>query len=98
MSKEDIIKLTEKLIESINGVDYETYSSLCDTNITAFEPESIGNLVTGMPFHKFYFDNGAKNSFLSYRLKFSCFQFFIRCTSEMEEQYISESRCTSFRN
>jgi len=26
--------------------------------MTAFEPESLGNLVAGMDFHKFYFDNG----------------------------------------
>lgn len=26
--------------------------------MTAFEPEALGNLVEGMDFHKFYFDNG----------------------------------------
>ena len=25
--------------------------------MTAFEPEAIGNLVEGLDFHKFYFDN-----------------------------------------
>ena len=30
---------------------------LCDPNMTAFEPEAIGNLVEGLEFHKFYFDN-----------------------------------------
>lgn len=25
--------------------------------MTAFEPESVGNLVAGMDFHRFYFDN-----------------------------------------
>lgn len=28
--------------------------------MTAFEPDSLGNIVIGMPFHKFYFDNGKK--------------------------------------
>ena len=30
---------------------------LCDPHMTAFEPEAIGNLVEGLDFHKFYFDN-----------------------------------------
>ena len=31
---------------------------ICDPHLTAFEPEALGNLVEGMDFHKFYFDNG----------------------------------------
>ena len=30
---------------------------LCDPHLTAFEPEALGNLVEGLEFHKFYFDN-----------------------------------------
>lgn len=33
------------------------YRRLCDPHLTAFEPEAIGNLVEGLEFHKFYFDN-----------------------------------------
>ena len=29
-----------------------------DPRLTAFEPEARGNLVEGLEFHKFYFDNG----------------------------------------
>lgn len=34
---------------------------ICDPHLTAFEPESLGNLVEGMDFHKFYFENGKIN-------------------------------------
>lgn len=29
-----------------------------DPQLTCFEPEAYGNLIEGMDFHKFYFDNG----------------------------------------
>ena len=32
-------------------------SKLVDPHVTAFEPVSRGNLVEGLEFHKFYFDN-----------------------------------------
>ena len=34
-----------------------TLRKLCDDDLTAFEPEALGNLVEGLHFHKFYFDN-----------------------------------------
>lgn len=30
---------------------------ICDPGLTSFEPETLGNLVEGMDFHKFYFEN-----------------------------------------
>lgn len=56
--KQEVIKVTEQLLEAINTGDFETYSKLCDPQITAFEPAALGNLVEGVDFHKFYFDNG----------------------------------------
>ncbi|XP_052119863.1 calcium/calmodulin-dependent protein kinase type II alpha chain isoform X12 [Frankliniella occidentalis] len=55
--KQEIIKMTEQLIEAINTGEYEAYTKICDPHLTAFEPEALGNLVEGMDFHKFYFDN-----------------------------------------
>ncbi|XP_011301766.1 calcium/calmodulin-dependent protein kinase type II alpha chain isoform X2 [Fopius arisanus] len=55
--RQEIIKMTEQLIESINAGDFEGYTKICDPHLTAFEPEALGNLVEGMDFHKFYFDN-----------------------------------------
>ncbi|XP_044594381.1 calcium/calmodulin-dependent protein kinase type II alpha chain isoform X15 [Cotesia glomerata] len=62
--RQEIIKMTEQLIESINTGDFEGYTKICDPHLTAFEPEALGNLVEGMDFHKFYFDNAVlgKNS------------------------------------
>lgn len=31
---------------------------ICDPHLTAFETETLGNLVEGMDFHRFYFENG----------------------------------------
>ncbi|XP_034407208.1 calcium/calmodulin-dependent protein kinase type II delta chain isoform X4 [Cyclopterus lumpus] len=55
--KQEIIKMTEQLIEAINNGDFEAYTRICDAGLTSFEPEALGNLVEGMDFHKFYFDN-----------------------------------------
>uniref|UniRef100_T1INT6 calcium/calmodulin-dependent protein kinase n=1 Tax=Strigamia maritima TaxID=126957 RepID=T1INT6_STRMM len=55
--KQEIVKITEQLIDAINTGDYEAYTKICDPHITSFEPESLGNLVEGMDFHKFYFEN-----------------------------------------
>uniref|UniRef100_UPI00398EA56B calcium/calmodulin-dependent protein kinase type II subunit beta isoform X46 n=1 Tax=Pristiophorus japonicus TaxID=55135 RepID=UPI00398EA56B len=61
--KQEIIKLTEQLIEAINNGDFEAYAKICDPGLTSFEPEALGNLVEGMDFHRFYFENLlAKNS------------------------------------
>uniref|UniRef100_A0AAQ4Q804 calcium/calmodulin-dependent protein kinase n=1 Tax=Gasterosteus aculeatus aculeatus TaxID=481459 RepID=A0AAQ4Q804_GASAC len=56
-SSTEIIKMTEQLIEAINNGDFEAYTRICDPGLTSFEPEALGNLVEGMDFHKFYFDN-----------------------------------------
>ncbi|XP_063066026.1 calcium/calmodulin-dependent protein kinase type II subunit beta isoform X14 [Engraulis encrasicolus] len=65
--KQEIIKLTEQLIEAVNNGDFEAYAKICDPGLTSFEPEALGNLVEGMDFHRFYFENRersllAKNS------------------------------------
>lgn len=39
-------------------ISFCVFRKICDPHLTAFEPEALGNLVEGMDFHKFYFDNG----------------------------------------
>uniref|UniRef100_A0A8C2DK80 calcium/calmodulin-dependent protein kinase n=1 Tax=Cyprinus carpio TaxID=7962 RepID=A0A8C2DK80_CYPCA len=43
--KQEIIKVTELLIEAINNGDFEAYTKISDPGLTSFEPEALGNLV-----------------------------------------------------
>lgn len=51
-----LLELSQKLLAAIDRGDWATYAGLCDPSITCFEPEAEGHLVSGLPFHKFYFD------------------------------------------
>ena len=51
-----LLDLTRQLLNSIADQDWSTYTRLCDPSLTCFEPESRGQLVEGMDFHKFYFE------------------------------------------
>jgi hypothetical protein len=53
-----VLDLNKRLLLSIAKGDWDTYSELCDPTITAFEPEARGQLVEGMEFHRFYFEQG----------------------------------------
>jgi ketosteroid isomerase-like protein len=55
---EELLALNQRLLDSIAGGDWETYRSLCDPSLTAFEPEALGQLVEGLEFHHFYFQLG----------------------------------------
>jgi calcium/calmodulin-dependent protein kinase (CaM kinase) II len=51
----EVLEINQKLLDAIATGDWSTYADLCDPTLTAFEPEALGHLVHGMPFHKFYF-------------------------------------------
>jgi len=55
--KQEIVRVTQQLLDAISCKDFEAYSRLCDPSMTCFEPETLGNLIEGMDFHKFYFDH-----------------------------------------
>ena len=64
MSDDDlqqIMELSHYLLDSVANGDWDAYQALCDPTISAFEPESRGHLIEGLPFHKHYFDLGASN-------------------------------------
>lgn len=57
--EKELLALNQKLLESIARADWKLYAELCDPTLTCFEPEALGTLVEGMPFHEFYFKLGA---------------------------------------
>jgi calcium/calmodulin-dependent protein kinase (CaM kinase) II len=61
-SEDELLRLNERLLESIAQGDWGTYEELCDPALTAFEPEALGQLVEGLDFHRFYFQLGGQRS------------------------------------
>lgn len=55
-AESELLETSLRLLKAIDAGDWKTYAKLCDENITCFEPEAEGHLVSGLPFHKFYFD------------------------------------------
>jgi hypothetical protein len=56
--EQQLVSLTQKLLDSVVHQDWSIYKSLCDPTLTAFEPEACGQLVEGLPFHHRYFQLG----------------------------------------
>ena len=54
-TKQELLQLNQRLLDSIADGDWATYQELCDPSLTAVEPESHGQLVEGLEFHRFYF-------------------------------------------
>jgi len=54
----ELLQLNQQLLESIVSADWAAYRELCDPSLTCFEPEALGQLVEGLPFHEFYFKLG----------------------------------------
>jgi len=54
----ELLHLNQKLLDCIADGDWAVYQELCDPTLTALEPESHGQVVEGLAFHRFYFDLG----------------------------------------
>lgn len=50
-----LIELTHRLLDVIDNRDWSQYEELCESTLTAFEPEAAGHLVEGLNFHEHYF-------------------------------------------
>src|SRR5947209_5692813 len=55
---QELLQLNQALLDAIARADWSRYEQLCDPTLTCFEPEATGQLVAGMPFHRFYFNLG----------------------------------------
>jgi len=55
---DELLALNRRLLESIAGGDWSTYEELSDPSMTCFEPETCGQWVEGLDFHRFYFNLG----------------------------------------
>lgn len=53
---QELLELSQQLLDSVDGQDWDAYTRLCDATLSAFEPEGVGHLIEGMPFHRFYFE------------------------------------------
>lgn len=54
--EDELIALTQRLLDAIAGRDWAVYEELCAADLTCFEAETDGVLVEGLPFHRYYFD------------------------------------------
>jgi calcium/calmodulin-dependent protein kinase (CaM kinase) II len=59
---DEVLRLTQHLLDCIANGDWAGYEVLCDPTLTAFEPEALGQLVAGLEFHRFYFSLGGFRS------------------------------------
>jgi ketosteroid isomerase-like protein len=52
---DELLDVNRRLLAAIAAGDWNAYRDLVAEDITCFEPEARGHLVSGLPFHEFYF-------------------------------------------
>jgi hypothetical protein len=52
----ELLQLNQRLLDVIAAGDWDVYTEICDESLTAFEPEAKGHRISGLDFHRFYFD------------------------------------------
>ncbi|CAE7523987.1 CBWD2 [Symbiodinium microadriaticum] len=53
---DEMLSLNALLMQAVGEGNYGLYELACDKKLSCFEPEAKGHLVTGLNFHKYYFD------------------------------------------
>ena len=53
---DSLLAANRALLDAIGAGDFAAYNSLCASDITCIEPETLGTIVTGTRFHEHYFD------------------------------------------
>lgn len=51
----EILTLNQTMLESVLSGDWESYARFCSVDLCCFEAETMGVLVEGLNFHRFYF-------------------------------------------
>lgn len=51
----EILALNQTMLESVLSGDWEAYARFCSHDLCCFEAETMGVLVEGLNFHRFYF-------------------------------------------
>ncbi|XP_070545102.1 calcium/calmodulin-dependent protein kinase type II subunit delta-like [Ptychodera flava] len=54
--KEEIIRITKEMLHAIDHRDFNTYRNMTVNYLSCFEPQTKGQLVEGLDFHKYFFD------------------------------------------
>merc|ERR1712216_769903 len=57
-SPEHVFEDSKRVLDAIAASDWQTYTELCEEDMSCFEEEAVGHRVDGLAFHQFYFENG----------------------------------------
>jgi len=55
-ARDEVLLCNAQLLEAIQANDWAEYERLSDPTVTCIESETQGQIVEGLPFHKFFFD------------------------------------------
>jgi calcium/calmodulin-dependent protein kinase (CaM kinase) II len=58
----EILAINQAMLESVLRGDWQAYEATCSHDVSCFEAETNGVLVEGLPFHRFYFGDGAASA------------------------------------
>ena len=58
----ELLDLSQRFLDAIEEQDWESYLKLCDPTLTAYEPEAVGNFITGLEFHRIYFESNRRGA------------------------------------